>query len=185
MNPPFGYDPLDMRIPLNYQAQCFAEADEFEKAAELLAKVASSGASPSRFVIAFVINSAHSLELYLKCLHSVDGRPRLGGHRLWNLFDHLSAGTQAKVTAALFPASTDPEKAKRAVREHLICSDNAFIEWRYQYEPPQAGSPADIAGNGSKNLNMIYSGHQFIRPVKTVIKEASPDLAARLSKRGL
>lgn len=88
--------------------------------------------------VPFVVNSAFSIELYLKTLHEIAGTPQRG-HRLLTLFDALPADVRAELEAAAIanaPAYLGPRHAERSfsLRDFVTDLDNSFVEWRYWHE---------------------------------------------------
>jgi hypothetical protein len=88
--------------------------------------------------VPFVVNSAFSIELYLKTLHEVHGTPQRG-HRLLPLYDALPATTRATLESAAATSARDylpPDEAVRTFkfRDFISDLDNAFVEWRYAHE---------------------------------------------------
>ena len=93
--------------------------------------------------VPFVVNSAFSIELYLKTLHHIAGTPQRG-HRLLVLFDALPADVRAELEAAAMvnaPAYLGPQHAERSstLRDLVSDLDNSFVEWRYWHEKGGAG----------------------------------------------
>jgi hypothetical protein len=85
--------------------------------------------SPAFAFVPFVVNMTFSIELYLKTLGMVHGVVlRRRDHKLLPLYEKLPAGARAAIAAkALAPEAT--------VTHHLGNLNDAFVQWRYIYEP--------------------------------------------------
>jgi hypothetical protein len=88
--------------------------------------------------VPFVVNSAFSIELYLKTLLQVHGTPKKV-HSLLTLYDALPADTRAtieRVAVSFAPNYLQPEQLAKpfVFRDVITTLDNAFVEWRYAYE---------------------------------------------------
>jgi hypothetical protein len=89
-------------------------------------------------VAPFVVNSAFSMELYLKTL-ARSHRAVLNGHDLLKLLDSLPAAAHNDISAVLpacrsqFRPEGDPD-----FRTCIAGLSNAFVEWRYPYEKTRA-----------------------------------------------
>jgi len=82
----------------------------------------------------FVVNSAFSIELYLKTLGQIHHKS-LRGHELLTLFDALpDAACQA--IEAVIPACAQKRKLNGNIsfRDCIVELNHAFVEWRYCYE---------------------------------------------------
>jgi hypothetical protein len=82
----------------------------------------------------FVVNSAFSIELYLKTLAQGHGNP-LKGHELLKLYEALPATAIAAIQAEVPGCAAnrrlnEPPDFRRYVHE----LNDAFVEWRYCYE---------------------------------------------------
>jgi hypothetical protein len=84
-----------------------------------------------------VVNSAFSIELYLKTLGQIHGKS-LKGHKLVELYDSLPPEAQQAIEKAI-PASAKKRKLEGKVdfREYVTELNNTFVEWRYCYEVGQ------------------------------------------------
>lgn len=88
----------------------------------------------------FVVNSAFSIELYLKTLHELQGSAAWG-HWLLELYDPLSETTRNTVVRhALANAKQYGVKLTTAdeFRSYIAELNNAFRDWRYCYETGSA-----------------------------------------------
>lgn len=85
-------------------------------------------------VAPFVVNSAFSIELYLKTLGQIHGTS-LKGHKLLELYDSLPAEAHRAIEVAI-PASAQKRKLEDSInlREFISELNNTFVEWRYCYE---------------------------------------------------
>lgn len=88
-------------------------------------------------VAPFVVNSAFSIELYLKTLGQIHGES-LKGHKLVELYDSLPTEAQQAIEKAI-PASAKKRMLEGKVdfREYIAELNNTFVEWRYCYEVGQ------------------------------------------------
>jgi hypothetical protein len=87
-------------------------------------------------VAPFVVNSAFSIELYLKTLHELQGSSARG-HSLLDLYDHLSSATRDVIVRhALKNANAYNVNLTTAdqFREFVAELNNSFNDWRYCYE---------------------------------------------------
>jgi hypothetical protein len=85
-------------------------------------------------VAPFVVNSAFSIELYLKTLGQIHNKP-LKGHELVNLFESLPVEAHQSIDAVLPDCVKEwgpPETID--LRTSISELNNAFVEWRYYYE---------------------------------------------------
>lgn len=93
-------------------------------------------------VVPFVVNSALSIELYLKTLHHVRGAsPR--GHSLLELYDALSDEDRDLVVGIAQqhgPSYRAPVASAAAFRSFVAALDTAFVDWRYCYETGEVGT---------------------------------------------
>ena len=117
------------------QALSFATTSAYLYQRDLL-KTPRKGLS----IAPFVVNSAFSIELYLKTLHELQG-VTARGHALLELYDTLS--DVARDTVFRFALEHAPEyKVKLNTREEFRSfvaeMNNAFVEWRYCYETGHA-----------------------------------------------
>lgn len=93
--------------------------------------------------VPFVVNSAFSIELYLKTLHEVHGTPQRG-HHLLALYDALPPDTRASIERAAVtcaPRYFPPREAVRpfVFRDFMSAPDNSFVKWRYAHEAGSTG----------------------------------------------
>ncbi|MBI3894514.1 MAG: hypothetical protein HY313_01145 [Acidobacteria bacterium] len=92
-------------------------------------------------VVPFVVNSAFSIELYLKTLlnlHGVAAR----GHSLLNLYDALPEEARGAVFDAAKRHAHEYQvkvSTQEEFRGFVAELDTAFVEWRYCYETGHAG----------------------------------------------
>jgi HEPN domain-containing protein len=119
----------------------FRQALSFAKtASHLYRKGLSSRPWNVHDVSPFVVNSAFSIELYLKTLAQYHGT-LLKGHDLLKLLGSLPAAARADINAVLpacrleFPPVGQPE-----LRECIAELANAFVEWRYLHEMARASA---------------------------------------------
>jgi len=85
-------------------------------------------------VAPFVVNSALSLELYLKTLAQMHSGPAAHRHKLVKLFDALPAQARETIKASVAKWGDRHVADVAGVRSVLSDLNNAFVEWRYCYE---------------------------------------------------
>jgi hypothetical protein len=93
----------------------------------------------------FVVNSAFSIELYLKTLHELQGAGA-HGHALLELYDTLTETAQDVVFRFALAYAAKYKVAlstREQFRSFVVELNNAFVEWRYCYERGSA-SKIDI-----------------------------------------
>ena len=153
----------------------FIQASAFELATLELVQLFKQG---SRELEApFVVNSALSMELYLKCLLHIENKPtQARGHEFVKLFGRLTPQhrteianhfEQEKLRHPVLLSIFAAERAGRisalqwGINDVLIRSNEAFEKWRYSYELPIN--------------NMVYAGVQPVRDgVRKVILQIHP-----------
>ncbi|MEC5159876.1 MULTISPECIES: HEPN domain-containing protein [unclassified Janthinobacterium] len=122
-------------VPTTPFQAMFRQALSFCTTASYLYKKDLSGQPVNHYsAVPFVVNAALAIELYLKTLSAVHGKP-LRGHELLKLFDNLPAVAIAEIEA-LCPAAAVGHKVKkgRSYRDCLHAMNDAFVDWRYLYE---------------------------------------------------
>jgi hypothetical protein len=90
--------------------------------------------------VPFVVNSAFSIELYLKTLHHLGGSTARG-HSLLALYDALSDECRDRVVRIAQqqgPGYTVEVPSADTFRGFVAELDSAFVDWRYCYETGQA-----------------------------------------------
>jgi hypothetical protein len=111
------------------QAVSFATTAAYLYRTDLL-KAPRNGAS----IAPFVVNSAFSMELYLKTLGEIHNRA-LKGHELLKLFDSLPTEARQRIEAVLPACLTERGLVGPVnLRTWILEMNNAFVEWRYCYE---------------------------------------------------
>ena len=131
----------------------FNSAVSFEGAATLIERPIPK--SPREYwwpVQPMIIGFVLALELYLKCLLTIQGKEFRKVHKLSEFFGALEPKSQAEIAAKL--GISDLSLLSKKLSEH----DNALIEWRYIYE----------YDNKSLDSEFIKS---FYRATKAYIKE--------------
>lgn len=87
----------------------------------------------------FVVNSAFSIEVYLKTIHQLSGK-LVKGHKLRAIYDSLPIEQQSKILDAAKRFSRDFRiKDYNEFPNYITELDNAFVEWRYLYEKERTG----------------------------------------------
>lgn len=100
-----------------------------------LSRTPRNGAS----VVPFVVNSAFSIELYLKALSLKHGSA-LHGHELVKIYEGLPVNAKAEIEEMALRCAVDND-AGRAHNfvEFLRELNNAFVDWRYAFEKERLG----------------------------------------------
>lgn len=113
------------------QAISFASTSAYLYERDLL-KAPRNGLS----VAPFIVNSAFSIELYLKTLAQIHGKS-LKGHELLKLFDALPLNAHQSIEVVI-PECAAKRKLTRSIvfRDYISELSSAFVEWRYCYEKP-------------------------------------------------
>lgn len=89
----------------------------------------------------FVVNSAFSIELYLKTLHELQGTTPGKEHHLLKLYDGLTVATRdvvvrhAVANGATYGGRVTTDEQFRDFIDEL---DSAFVDWRYCHESGNA-----------------------------------------------
>jgi hypothetical protein len=93
-----------------------------------------------RLLPPFVVNSAFSIELYLKALAKLHGAT-LRGHDLAKLFDALPETARA-VIKQMQPQSATKWNISTEIdlRQVLFALKDAFVHWRYSFEHERLGT---------------------------------------------
>jgi len=91
-------------------------------------------------VAPFVVNSAFSIELYLKGLHRSYGKTEKTGHSLHKLYRELP-GKCRKGIEVLFSKVCEARNCDKEKRLEVILKEHdlAFVEWRYLHEKEKTG----------------------------------------------
>ena len=123
----------------------FFQADAFNVAAQRLTQ---TGVPNIPLMVAQIVNSSFSSELYLKCLILLDTGDAPHGHDLAKLFDQLSDESKnaietkwnaetAKQTATLdeIDRRAGAPVTARTLQDALTREGKAFENWRYAHEP--------------------------------------------------
>jgi hypothetical protein len=118
-----------------------------------------------------IVNSSLSLELYLKCLLSLEKGDYTRGHEIVKLFNDLSIDRRTRIKELfaeefnriphlVYLRQQAKDKKKYEIEQILQQANNTFVEWRYAFE-------------GLKNVE--YTGQPVRNAVKRVILEIKPD----------
>jgi hypothetical protein len=85
----------------------------------------------------FAVNSAFSIELYLKTLHKLVGS-EIRGHELLKLYDALPVETRETVLSHAQKHAAGygvaPAPSAESFRQSIAELNTAFVDWRYCYE---------------------------------------------------
>jgi hypothetical protein len=85
-------------------------------------------------VAPFVVNSAFSIELYLKTLAQAHGKS-LKGHELLKLFDALPQNAKQAIEKVIPTCAANRRLEEQPdFRMYISALNNAFVDWRYCYE---------------------------------------------------
>jgi hypothetical protein len=115
-------------------------ADAFRHVSELILSEIGSGRAHLGF--AYGVNGAFAVELYLKCLLTVEGSPVPASHNLKFLFDQLSRESKVKIRSvhnerasqdSVF-ASLERSGIKTDLDSLLEQGQDVFEQFRYIYE---------------------------------------------------
>ncbi len=123
----------------------FFHADAFNYAAQ---KLVQPGVPDIYLVVAQIVNSSFSSELYLKCIILTETGNAPRGHDLRELFDGLRDESKqvienewnaenARKSAVLdeIDRRSGSPNTPRNLKDALAREGNAFEKWRYAYEP--------------------------------------------------
>lgn len=103
------------------------------------------------------VNAAFACELFIKALLSLEGTEYGRLHCLSDLFSELSHNTKTRVEKELAKSGS-----KDTVEELVKTYNNAFVEWRYPFDPE----------NETKALTMVWSDFLvFCMTLQIVTKE--------------
>lgn len=118
------------KVELIYnQAQSFANA-----AAHIYNKDLMSLPRNPQGISPFVVNTAFSAEIYLKCLQNING-DTTESHVLTALFKSLPNKLKDKINKNCKKLESQYEIEQGVLfKEHLKNLNNAFVNWRYIYE---------------------------------------------------
>jgi hypothetical protein len=119
------------------QALSFCTAAAYLYERDLKTTPVRNGAS----MVPFVVNSALSIELYLKALHRLADKS-LRGHHLLDLYDSLPNETRNTIVEAAQregPGYQVVVTSAEHFREFVAELDTAFVDWRYCYETGETG----------------------------------------------
>jgi hypothetical protein len=139
---------------LDPEKKAFVSAEAFLEVCKVLVAAIQSG---NRGILALTLatNASFTLEMYLKCLLSLEQGQAPRGHDLHKLFHVLSSTTQSELTKDHEGfLNSKPELVARArklglptdLEELLKRGRNAFTDFRYAHE--QIPSGTDFALNG-------------------------------------
>jgi hypothetical protein len=116
----------------------FLSAEVFRHGSQVLAAGLPNTMAP------MVVCTAFSMELYLKCLITIEGGDHKNEHNLERLFRKTSAGSQDAIRKnyekkraiqdAQFAAAKVPARPKSDFDHVLLASADAFVDFRYIYE---------------------------------------------------
>jgi hypothetical protein len=118
----------------------FQAAEAFFNVAKTL-KISCTLGNPNILPLALGAISAFALELFLKCLRTIEVGDCFDGHDLERLYDHLAEGTRREIER-LHEAHEDHAEFQRAramqintdLRSLLKRGRNTFDDFRYAYE---------------------------------------------------
>ena len=123
----------------------FQTAELFSKTVGLLDQAISHG---EFLVVPLIVNSAFTVELYLKCLITIENGGYGREHNLYNLFNLLSNDSKKFITAK-YNELTSADPIVMAMKQHFngvikfdivsVLKDiaDAFIAYRYHFENSQ------------------------------------------------
>lgn len=127
------------KIPRNDYTFCFNAANAFldiGQYADHLDKTAANAAilfvGDAFYALPAIVNATFACELYLKVLNSVAAdAPERKVHKLTELFSSLPEDCKNRLREAF----CKEVHGRVSLDETLEIHSNAFVEWRYPYEP--------------------------------------------------
>ena len=123
--------------------RAYLSAKGFLAAADVLRQLGKNGLKLfTYYAYPLSVNAALSCELFIKSLLTLEGTEYGRVHYLSDLFSMLSDDIKERVEKE-FSIS----ESKETVEELVKTYNNAFIEWRYPFDPE----------NDSKTLTMVWS----------------------------
>ena len=159
----------------------FFQADAFHLAAHRLTQ---SGVPDISLMIAQVVNSSFSSELYLKCLILIETGNFPHEHHLAKLFDGLPDKTKQVIENEWNAQRADRSAVwdeidrraggavtARTLTDALSKEGDAFVDWRYAHEP------GPLCNFSLSNLPAILRNQIMRRRLKATLK--NPDLLGK------
>ncbi len=141
-----AYNFLNERGLLNERKpdrEIFNAAVSFANTSELLyEKSLKKRPSKGVHIIPFVVNSAFSIELYIKALAQKHGAT-LTGHKLLKLYQELPEKALSEIENVIPKCASDRKITKPNFIEYLKELNSAFVDWRYIFEKEES-SPIRI-----------------------------------------
>jgi hypothetical protein len=115
----------------------FRHAKSFANTASDLQRALLQTPANCLIIAPFVVNSALSIELYLKTMLTLSGSKVVHIHSLLDLYDKLPSDTKAAMLSAAKQAAKKYEvhvTQLSDLRNFIAALDKGFVEWRYAYE---------------------------------------------------
>lgn len=117
-----------------------------------------------------IINGAFALELYFKCLHVLDnGEKSKQRHKVRAIFFDLKPATQTRIklhfeliSAAFLVRNNDEPLPGDDFDTVLQDADNAFVKWRYHFEPDETTGKPEWPGDRWFAPNLIQAARRVI-----------------------
>ena len=146
----------------------FFEADAFNLAAQILTQFSIPNI---RLMLPHVVLTSFSSELYLKCMILIETGNVPSGHDLAKLFDQLKDGTKQIIenewnAETAKQSAVEVDRRARNLKDTLAKEANAFVTWRYAYEP------GELCGFSLWNLPAIL--HKHILAIRPELQPPSP-----------
>ncbi len=191
-----------MPLPVVDPYNIFAQAEGFTDASTSMLDASNIPTGNMMMRVVSVATSAFAVELYLKCLIVIEGKPVPREHNLSRLYAKLSADTQESLQAhyqAFLPeylptmVDTRPASVPRGPRDYVSALSNAerkFEQYRYFFEAE--GNMTSVALDGALECLLIATRESIltIRPdwdtnypalMTQMVLLPQTDLAAQIS----
>ncbi|GGI11526.1 hypothetical protein [Gottfriedia solisilvae] len=138
---------------MNYNAKAvYDSANNFLVASNALNEKLSETNDIGTYIAPIIVNTAFSIELYLKCIYMIENGQPIQGHFLDKLYRKLSKESREMIEAIydmLVPQSPTVMILKQKIPDMKTDLDtvlkdmsSAFIKWRYNFEGSITGFPA-------------------------------------------
>ena len=106
------------------------------------------------YVYPCVVNAAFACELAMKAIYAREypSKDICKQHELNKLFNQLSANTQAQIEALY-----SNRVSSLPLKDLLVESNTAFIDWRYAYEKAVSSHPHELIAFGEALMDYLKS----------------------------
>ncbi len=144
------------------EKQLYDSAGAYYLGAAIIMKPPASSAPTGNLLIQPAVTcAALSLKLYLKCLHSFDGKDDDTTYRIAELYKRLDNATKNRLLAK-FAELSNRALSPDELLKRLVALDNAFVNWRYIHE------------EDAKSVN-LEELEEMVLAAKATITAAKPD----------